>query len=175
MLIISLVLVGNSQIILKMIYPLKYSEFVYKYAEKYDIDPFLVFAVIKAESGFDPGATSHKNAKGLMQITERTGKWAASKIKLKEFNVDKLYDIETNISIGCWYLNNLKKEFNGNIDLVIAAYNGGSGNVNKWLKDTNLSSSGEQLDRIPFKETDKYLKKVKRYCLMYKKLYGESY
>src|SRR3712207_9066519 len=62
--------------------------------------------------------------------------------------------------MGCWYIDNLKKEFNNNIKLVLAAYNGGRGNVKKWLKNKENSRNGIDLHYIPFKETDKYVKRV---------------
>ncbi|EPS47163.1 transglycosylase SLT domain-containing protein [Clostridium botulinum CFSAN002367] len=106
-----------------------------------------------------------------MQITPETGEWVAEKMGMKDFNIDDLKDPETNIKMGCWYLNNLKEEFDGNMDLVLAAYNGGRGNVQKWLKDSEHSKDGESLHYIPFKETDKYVKKVKAIYNIYRFLY----
>ncbi|MCG4722862.1 transglycosylase SLT domain-containing protein, partial [Alistipes putredinis] len=73
----------------------------------------------------------------------------------------------------CWYLSKLYKEFN-DLDLVIAAYNGGSGNVNKWLNDEAYSKDGNKLHEIPFNETKNYLGKVKENYIIYKSLYGEE-
>ena len=84
-----------------------------------------------------------------------------------------IYDPETNIRIGCWYLNTLYKEF-GKTDLVIVAYNGGSGNVKKWLSDREYSYDGENLRIIPFSETDSYLQKVKKNYEQYNKLYSKE-
>jgi len=156
----------------KVLFPVKYKEYVYKYSIQNKVDPYLVFAIIKAESSFNPRAISTKNARGLMQISEKTGNWGAQSLKIEQFSVDRLYDPDVNIRIGCWYLNSLMKEFDNNLDLVIAAYNGGSGNVSEWLKDRNLSGSGNSLDRIPFKETEIYLKRVKNYYSIYKTLYN---
>lgn len=152
------------------VYPLKYRDLVQVYSERFNVDPFLVFAIIKAESNFRPEAVSPKKARGLMQISERTGKWGAEKLHLADYSNEKLFDPEINIYIGCWYLSVLYDEF-GDSDLVIAAYNGGSGNVTQWLKDRDLSADGKTLDRIPFRETDQYLKRVNNYYSMYKKLY----
>lgn len=143
-------------------YPLKYEDLVQIYSEKFNVDPFLVFAIIKAESDFQPSAVSPKNAKGLMQISEGTGKWGAGKLNLDDYSSQKLFEPETNIYIGCWYLSVLYDEFK-DFNLVIAAYNGGSGNVNRWLNDRSLSADGKTLDRIPFRETDQYIKRVIKY------------
>ena len=155
----------------RMMFPLKYKTQVVKYSLESGLDPFLVFAVIKAESSFNPNAVSPKNARGLMQITDRTGIWGARILKLKDFNVDMLYDPDINIRIGCWYLKTLMKEFNNNEELVIIAYNGGSGNVSEWLKDRKYSDSGGSVERIPFKETEAFLKRVKNFYKIYKVLY----
>jgi soluble lytic murein transglycosylase len=156
---------------LKINYPLKYREEVFKYADNYQVDTYLIFAIIKAESGFKPNAVSKKNARGLMQITETTGKWIADKIGIKNYSFDSLFNPDTNIRMGCWYVKWLLDYFNNNADLAIAAYNGGTGNVKEWLKDRNLSDSGDSLNKIPFKETNDFLKRVKNYVSVYKKLY----
>lgn len=169
--ILIITFINNSTSILKLNYPLKYSDYVFTYAKLNNLDPYLVFSIIKAESNFKPDAISHKSARGLMQISEKTGKWGAERLDLKDFTVEKLYDPQVNISIGCWYLDKLKKEFNGDMDLIIAAYNGGSGNVAGWLKDRNLSNSGVSLERIPFKETENFVKKVKEFHGVYQSLY----
>lgn len=171
LLVLIVVIIDNSTTVLKYNYPLKYKEHVLKYARQNNIDPYLVFAIIKAESNFDPNAVSKKNAKGLMQITDKTGAWAADKLKMKQYSVDELFKPEINIQLGCWYIGWLMKQFNNDENLVIAAYNGGNGNVNEWLKDKRLSNSGSSLERIPFKETDAFLKKVKKYHGVYKRLY----
>lgn len=158
----------------KLLYPLKYQDLIKTYSEQYQLDPYLVSAVIKVESSFRPEAVSHKNARGLMQITDRTGKWGSEKLQLQNFDSEDLYRPEINIQIGCWYLSRLYQEF-GDTELVLAAYNGGSGNVTQWLKDSQFSSNGKSLDRIPFKETDRYVKKVKNSYVIYKRLYENEF
>lgn len=169
-----MLIIDNSTTILKRIYPLKFSKHVFKYSEENSIDPYLVFAIIKAESSFNPNAISKKNAIGLMQLTEGTAKWGAESIKLENFSTSDIYDPEVNIMIGCWYIKQLMKEFEDNIELVIAAYNGGSGNVKEWLSNENYSKSGISLDKIPFTETARFVKRVKNYYYVYKKLYKMS-
>ena len=152
-----------------LLYPRKYYVYVEKYADEYNLDENLVYSIIKAESKFDENAVSRRGAKGLMQIADITRDWAIEELELND-DID-IYDPETNIRIGCWYLNTLYKEF-GKTDLVIAAYNGGSGNVKKWLSDEEYSKDGENLHIIPFSETDKYLKKVNKFYVQYKMLYS---
>lgn len=152
------------------IFPYKYSEYVNTFSEEYNVDPLLVLSVIKAESNFDEKAVSIRDAKGLMQIMDNTGAWIAEEIGINYFLPSMLFDPELNIEMGCWYLANLEKEFT-DLDLIIAAYNGGSGNVNKWLKDEKYSKDGEELNYIPFPETKKYVDKVKTNYSIYKYLY----
>ncbi|MBZ9608557.1 lytic transglycosylase domain-containing protein [Clostridium estertheticum] len=173
-LIFLVIIVINIKSIFKSFYPIKYGNQIVKYSQRYNVDPCLVAAVIRAESNFDGNAISPKGAYGLMQIMPDTALWVAENMKLKDFDVEKLYESEINIAMGCWYINNLNTEFNGNIDLVLAAYNGGRGNVQKWLNDKEYSSDGKTLNVIPFGETDKYVKKVKTNYNIYLKLYGDE-
>jgi soluble lytic murein transglycosylase len=171
LLVIGLMFFLQDTILKIFLYPVKYEELVWKYAYEYDIDPFLIYAVIKAESGFKKSAESHKGAKGLMQITEQTGVWAADKLKIDNFKVEDLFEPSTNLKIGCWYLSVLEKQFENDITLVLAAYNAGSGNVTKWLKNKNLSKTGLSLETIPFAETKKYVRQVIEDYHVYKRLY----
>lgn len=160
----------KQKLLLKLFHPRLYKEYVQMYSKEFSIDENLVYSIIKVESKFKKSAVSKRKAKGLMQISDMTQKWAQKELKLK--NVD-IFDPETNIKIGCWYLNKLYKEFD-DLDLVITAYNGGSGNVNKWLNDETYSKDGSKLHEIPFNETKNYLVKVKENYIIYKSLYGEE-
>lgn len=146
-----------------------YKEEIKNYSKKYNLDPNMVAAVIKAESGFNKEAVSHVGAIGLMQIMPDTGEWVAKKIGMTNFNANMLYDINTNIEIGCWYLNYLKEQFKEE-ELVLAAYNGGPGNVTKWLGDERYSRDGATLHYIPFNETKEYVGKVQENYKLYKTL-----
>lgn len=173
---IILVVISQHKNIAGHFYPMKYEDLIIKYSEIYDLDPYLVSAIINVESRYNPGAESHKDAKGLMQVTPSTGRWAAGKIGINNFKEDMLFDPEVNLKIGCWYLNNLKQEFASNepetsIVLILAAYNGGSGNVKKWLNDERYSQTGTALDQIPFKETQQYVEKVLKNQKVYRWLY----
>lgn len=171
--LVVLIVIGifNYKDILKIIYPLKYEEYIVKYSHEYDLDPNFVAAVIKTESNFENDAVSHRGAYGLMQIMPDTADWINYQMGNKEISYDRLYDPEINIKMGCWYLDNLSLEFNGDLSLILAAYNGGRGNVQKWLKDEEFSKDGENLHNIPFKETREYVEKVDKNYDMYKKLY----
>jgi soluble lytic murein transglycosylase len=160
----------EKKVVHKFIYPQKYSEYVEKYSKEFNLDKNIVYSVIKVESKFNSNAVSKKDAKGLMQIRDIPRDWAAEELKIKDVDI---FDPETNIRIGCWYLSKLYDEF-GKLDLVIAAYNGGSGNVKKWLEDDKYSKDGENLHSIPFDQTSNYVDKVKKYYKEYKRIYGDS-
>lgn len=174
-LIAVVITINSSTSVLKLFYPVRYSEHVCKYARMYNIDPYLVFAIIKAESSFDPMARSSKNARGLMQISEKTAFWGAESTKMDDFDSQSLYDTETNIKLGCWYIGMLMRQFDNDVILVMAAYNGGSGRVTEWLKDSSFSDTGKFLDRIPFKETKNYVKRVNDFFATYKSLYEQPF
>ncbi len=171
LILLVLLSIYSGQYMLKRLYPLGYAEYVEKYAYEYSLDKSLVYSVIKAESSFDPNAVSPRNAKGLMQIMDSTGEWAAEKMEIADFNSEMLLEPETNIRIGCWYIARLLKQYNQDTELALAAYNAGSGNVSKWLQDESVSSDGKTLDKIPFEETRNYIDRIEKYNDMYKKLY----
>lgn len=166
--------------IMRMLHPMDYKNLVEKYAKEYSvdgvvIDPYLVFSIIKAESGFKPDATSSMKARGLMQITDDTGAWIAQKIGIKDFKEKSLYEPETNIKMGCWYLNYLLSRYKDkDMDVAIASYNAGPNKVGTWLENKDYSKNGTTLDVIPISETDGYVKKVNSYYSIYKKLYKEK-
>lgn len=169
-LILFATLLVESNIFKTIVYPKKYSIFVEKYSKEFNVEENLVYSVMKAESKFDKDATSRKGAKGLMQISDITRDWAIDELQLGDIDI---YDPETNIKIGCWYLNKLYKEF-GKLELVIAAYNGGSGNVTRWLKNQEYSKDGKELDSIPFQETSIYVKKVRKNYDNYNETYSKE-
>lgn len=152
-------------------YPLQHESAITTYSEQFQLDPMFVAAVINVESKFKADAESSKGAKGLMQICDATALWAANELEIENFVIDDLFEPETNIQIGCWYLNRLRIEFGDEEQLILAAYNGGSGNVTKWLEDATYSHDGESLHMIPFEETSQYVDKVLYQYAVYKEIY----
>ena len=116
-----------------------FGKLIHEKATKYNVDPALVAAVIEQESKFKVRARSHVGARGLMQLMPRTGRWMGAR---------DLYDPEQNIDAGVKYIKYLQKQFNGDLRLTIAAYNGGEGNVRRYRGVP------------PFRETRTYVKKV---------------
>ena len=151
-------------------YPIKYENYVERYARENNLDKYLVYAVIKTESGFRADAVSDVGARGLMQIMEDTFDW----IKLKSGDESAvyydMYDPQTNIRYGCILLGYLMDEF-GDIETAMAAYHAGRGRVNEWLSDKTISSDGIHLDTIPISDTAHYVSKITKAMDMYIRLY----
>lgn len=158
-------------VILKKIYPIKYSEYVYKYAEEYEIDPLLVFAIIKAESNFNPNVVSSSEAIGLMQLMDATAEELAKKLDITFSRKSSLYNPELNIRLGTKYFSELLKEYDGNKLLALTAYNAGKGNVKKWIEQGTIKADGSDIENIPYKETNNYVRKIIRDYKIYQELY----
>ena len=154
------------------IYPQKYSEHVTKYSVKYNIPEYVIYAIIKTESDFEPMAVSSAGAMGLMQMMPDTFLWLTGSEHLGEYlPVESLFLPEVSIRYGTYYLEYLYKKFDRNWDNAFAAYNGGEGNVTKWLKNPEYSDGEGGLKHIPFKETKNYVKKVNIAMKKYRELY----
>lgn len=154
------------------LYPRKYGNEITETAKKYKMEPALLFALVRTESGFDPNAVSDAGAKGLTQITPETFSWLQTKTgeKLAE---DKLFDPAVSVHYGAFFLSALLNEF-GDIPTALAAYHAGRGQVNKWLTDKTLSADGKKLCSIPSDATKRYVNKVMRAYEKYKNIYKEE-
>lgn len=156
--------------ILKILYPIKYEKYVYKYSKELNIDPMLTFAIIKTESNFDEKVESKSGAIGLMQLMENTAKEQAKKLNMK-YSKDMLYNPEMNLKIGLHYFNTLLDYYNQNYVLAFASYNAGIGNVQNWIKEGIIKEDGSDIENIPFKETNMYVRKVIKIYDIYRELY----
>ena len=156
--------------ILKYLYPIKFEEYVYKYSNELQIDPMLTFAIIKTESNFNKDVISKSGAIGLMQLMESTAKEQARKLNI-EYSKEVLYEAEVNLKIGLNYFNTLLDYYNQNYILAFAAYNAGLGNVQKWINEGIIKQDGSNIENIPFKETNLYVRKIIRNYQIYKRLY----
>lgn len=157
------------KLIMHSLFPNRHTELIEEYSEKYDLDKFLVMAVIKAESNYIHDAHSGV-ARGLMQITDSTALWISKELDIP-FKDGDLENPAKNIEFGCFYLSYLLDYYNNDETLALAAYNAGLGNVRSWLKNPEHSPDGVHLESIPFRETREYVEKIKRYKIIYKKLY----
>jgi len=156
-----------------LIYPIRYNKYVFEASKEYNVDPYLVFAIIKQESNFNKDAYSGKEAKGLMQVLDSTAKEMATDINNMVVENLDLFDAKTNIYIGVKYFRTLVNRYDGNTWLAICAYNAGLGNVDKWiLSDEIYLNSKMNISNIPFEETRTYLVNILKYYDKYVKLYN---
>lgn len=158
--------------VLKYTHPIKFENYVEKYSRENGLDKYLVYAVIKTESRFDPSSVSDVGARGLMQIMEETFDWLKFRMEDEDTRFLDMYDPETNIRYGCWLLGYLYDEF-GNVEATMAAYHAGRGRVNEWLSDKSISKDGVHLDVIPISDTAHYVDKITRAMKIYKELYDK--
>jgi soluble lytic murein transglycosylase len=145
-------------------YPLHYSQFVRVHARQHELDPAFLAAVIYQESKFDAGAKSSSGAIGLMQLTPETARGIAIRTHGSAFRTADLYDPDINIRYGTWYLDNLFKKY-GSERLVLAAYNAGQGNVDKWRANR---------EEIQFAETKAYVERVEKLQRIYREAWAKS-
>lgn len=163
--------------VMKLLYPIKYENFVEENSKKYNIDKYLIYAVIKAESNFNETAESREGAKGLMQLMYNTAKDILKKtdeIPIKEDELkSKILEPQYNIALGTKYISLLLEQY-GNLELALAAYNAGIGNVNNWVEQGIIQKDGSDIENVPFKETNNYVRKILRDYKIYKELYEKN-
>jgi len=155
------------------VYPMAYEAELRANAAANGLDPALPAAVILAESSYMPEAVSGANAQGLMQLLPSTAEWVAGKFD-ETYRDGSLFEPDTNIKYGCWYLGYLIHRFDGNLTCAIAAYHAGQGTVDGWLANPEYSPNGVTLQTIPSSATDTYVKRVLKYYEKYKELYAPS-
>lgn len=159
-------------LLFKSMYPLRYEDEITASAATHGVDPYLVAAVIRSESSWDPEASSHQGACGLMQLMPETAQDMVAKglVDGKRYSYENLEDPAINIEYGCAYLSYLLTYFNGATDRAIAAYNAGMGNVDGWAKQDKLLHNA-----ITFPETQAYLVRVNMVKARYQELYPQAF
>ncbi|MCY3741958.1 MAG: transglycosylase SLT domain-containing protein [Candidatus Poribacteria bacterium] len=142
------------------LYPRYYADAVDKYAKMYNVDTFLIAAMILEESRYNAEAVSWAGAIGLMQIMPATGRELAQKLKIRRFRTSMLKQPDINIRMGTKYIGELNSWFDGNSLLVIGAYNGGPGRMERWVSTKNIKDIDLFVEKITIRETRLHIKKV---------------
>lgn len=156
-------------------YPRKYEEYVTYYSDKYGIDPLILYTFIRTESNFDPGASSSVDARGLMQITEQTFEWIKSNIApTEDLTFEDMYDPETNIRFGCYFVSYCLLRYDDDIATAAAAYHNGWGTVDELLENSKYSANGVTLTSYPYPKMRQYVYKITRAYDAYCRLYGNE-
>lgn len=165
---------ANEQAILEA-HPIRYTEVISNKANKYNLHPAFVAAIMLNESSFRADATSSVDARGLMQLMDDTASWIYGKMDspAQPYDFDMMYDPETNAEYGCWYLNYLSELFYGDPILVAAAYHAGQGEVRNWLNNSQYSKDGRSiaLEDMIDGNTKVYVTRVLKAFAAYKRLY----
>jgi soluble lytic murein transglycosylase len=150
---------GDGTDVADILYPLAYWQTVSEISEHYALDPFILLAVMREESRFDPQARSIAGALGLMQIMPHTAFSLDKQLKMDIADASEIYNIRINITVGAYYLNSLLKEF-ASLPVALAAYNAGHDRVREWVKEGRYRSYDEFVEDIPYDETRNYVKRV---------------
>jgi len=150
----------------RLTHPLEYEETIRDAAAEHEVEPALVAAVIRTESGFDPDVESSQGAYGLMQIQPKTAGFISERGGI----TGDYQGPKTNIRMGTWYLSYLQNRYEGDERLVLAAYNSGEGHVDAWI----LEGDFDVYRDIPFEETRQYVEDVAEARDVYRELYGSD-
>jgi soluble lytic murein transglycosylase len=150
----------------KAIYPLQHEQQIRQSAQQHGLEPAFLAAVIYAESRFNPQARSSQNAYGLMQIVPQTAQFISQRSGIQ----GDYRDPQTNIRMGAWYISYLQGQYPGNERLVLAAYNSGEGQVERWLAERGPGFE----ENIPFQETQNYVQNVQEAQEKYREIYGRN-
>lgn len=155
-------------------YPLAYWETIQKRAAESGLDPYLVLALIRQESLFDPKALSPASAFGLMQLLPSTAVRVAAQLGLPPPQRERLFEPDLNLTLGTHYLKELLQRYSNDIVKAIAAYNAGENAVARWEKQISAEDEEEFIERIPYTETRLYVKLVLRNHRLYRQIYDKQ-
>jgi soluble lytic murein transglycosylase len=157
----------------RLIYPISFTDEIKSSAESYGIDPLLIAAIIRVESNFKENAVSPKGAVGIMQLMPETAQWIIEKGSFRNMTVeDAACCAEASIRLGTWYVRELYRQFDGNLPVVLAAYNAGPSRVRTWLNDQIWDGRLQTVEKIPYGETRHYVRRVMYYYKKYTEVYG---
>jgi soluble lytic murein transglycosylase len=159
-------------LLLKTLYPTPYSDLVTQEARQRDIDPLVVYALMRQESEFVPGALSHADARGLAQVIPSTAQGIADQLGDKDYRAADLYLPYVSIRYGTYYLASNMPQFDRKLLPTLAAYNGGPGNADRWLSGSALFDPDLYVPRIDLFETGDYLERVYENYGYYRQIYG---
>ncbi len=157
----------------QVLFPLVYWDLIRKHAQVYELDPYVIAALIGQESTFDPDVKSVANAWGLMQIVPATGRRLATGLRLRRFTTRSLTNPETNVRLGTLYFARLVRQFGGTY-YALASYNAGENRVVRWKAERPDMDEDEFIDDIPYPETQNYVKRILGTAEDYRMLYGRD-
>ena len=155
----------------RVVLPAEFTPAILQYAKENNIEPGLIYSLIREESFFRPNAVSPANAYGLMQLLVPTAQKTAIPLAMKVQKQD-LFNPQINLRLGIRHLRDLLDMNENKPFLVLAGYNAGQGRVNDWQNNFGHLSEEEFIEMIPFTETRNYVKNILRNCFFYRFYYG---
>lgn len=156
----------------ELMYPRPQWALIQELGLQYDLDPYLILALMREESLFNPRAMSRTGARGLMQIMPATGQGIAKNLKMPWTDAEMLFDPETNVRFGVFYLSYLKKRFDGNVVYMLSGYNAGPNATHRWVQADRHDSLDMFVANIPYAETHHYVTRVLKSYWIYTLLYN---
>jgi soluble lytic murein transglycosylase len=156
----------------ELLFPLPYQKDLLRSARQQNLDPYIVAALIRQESEFNPQALSPAHAYGLTQVEPSTGRALARQAGVRHFNNRALFQPATNLKLGTYYLRALLDQWGGKWEPTLASYNAGKSHVNDWLSWNTYEEPAEFVESIPFTETREYVQAVLRNAAVYRQLYA---
>lgn len=148
-------------------FPMPYREKVMTHAAAKQLDPSIIYGVMRRESLFDPKARSRVGALGLMQLMPATARSVAKGLGLKKPGQADILKIENNINLGTQYFRTVLNRFDNNVSLAAAAYNAGPSKVKRWLPSTETMPADLWVEIVPYKETRNYVQAVLAYATVF--------
>ena len=155
-------------------FPTPFKQQVFNHADARQLDPSVIYGVMRRESLFDPMARSSVGALGLMQLMPSTARRVAKSLGMKRPGRSDILQIDNNINFGTQYFRMVLNRFENNVALAAAAYNAGSLNVRKWLPQIDLMPADLWVETVPFKETRNYVQAVLAYATVFDKSLGRD-
>lgn len=155
-------------------YPHPFDDLVFAFAEERGLDPWMVYAIMREESGFQPAIESWANARGLLQLMIGTARDMAALTGRGSVSERDLFDPAINIELGTMYMRKLSDLFDGHPSLVIGGYNGGQGNIRSWLRARGTMPFDLWVEEIPYEQTRNYVKRVTMTYWVYRWLYADG-
>lgn len=156
----------------RLIFPSPYPDLVMSAARERNLDPRALYAMLRQESLFNPGATSWVGARGLAQVMPATAQGIAQRLAVPDFQEADLYRPAVSIRFGAFYLGHQLEIMAGNLQGALSAYNGGPGNAQRWAGGTTVSDPDRFTEEIDYEETRSYVKLVYGYYGAYQRLYS---
>jgi soluble lytic murein transglycosylase len=158
----------------KFAFPIPYREDLERYSKQNGLDPFLLAALIRQESEFNPTVVSRANARGLTQIMPSTGRELSRRLKIAPYTTAKLFEPGMNLRLGAFYLKSIADGLGGRWEAALAAYNAGLSRARSWSSWGEFREPAEFIETVPFTETREYIQTVLRNADMYRRLYGSQ-